>query len=150
MDTVLQKMQEWPWLYADKDPEALAILEDRIALAAASEERTITYSDLVRGVLFKMQDGTNYEINNFENYGFDSRLIGDFLGYICLRSYQRAGFMASAVVVTKEEGRPGLPSPPFFDWMKKLGALKLAGDDDALAFWLEHLDKAHNYYKSLS
>jgi hypothetical protein len=140
-------MEEGPWLYADKDPAALAILEARIARAAASEDRTITYSELVRGVEFKLPDGSSYEISDFQNHGFDSRLIGDFLGYICKRSYEKAGFMASAAVVMKEDGKPSLP---FFKWMTKLGVLQRANDNKALEFWIEQLDKAHNYYKALS
>lgn len=148
MDDIVRRMNEWPWHYADKDPQALAVLEDRIEKAAASEDRTITYSDLVRGVIFNLPDGGTYEIRDFKNYGFDSRLIGDFLGYICKRSYEKAGFMASAVVVMKEEGTPSIPSPPFFEWMTKLGVLKRADGDKALEFWLKELEKAHCYYKA--
>ena len=145
MDEILSKLNDFDWLYADKDPKALAILEERIAKASAHENRTITYSDLVRGVEFNLPDGSVYEITDFQNYGFDSRLIGDYLGYICKRSYERAGFMASAAVVMKEEG---IPSPPFFGFMTKLGLLKSPNDDRATEVWVKELDKAHQYYKS--
>jgi hypothetical protein len=145
MDEILRKLNEFNWLYADKDPQALAILEERIAKASAHENRTITYSDLVRGVEFNLPDGSVYEICDFQNYGFDSRLIGDYLAYICKRSYERAGFMASAAVVMKEEG---IPSPPFFGFMTKLGLLKSPNDDRATELWVKELDKAHQYYKS--
>lgn len=150
MDPVLRALKEWPWKYADQDPVAVAILEERIAQAAISEERLVSYSDLVRGIEFKLPGGESYEIRDFQNYGFDSQLIGDFLGYICMRSYEKAGFMASAVVVTKEAGELSIPSPPFFKWMVELGVLKRADGDRALEFWVEQLDKAHTYYKSLS
>ena len=66
MDEILSKLNEVAWLYADKDPKALAILEERIAKAAAHENRTITYSGLVRGVEFNLPDGSVYEICDFQ------------------------------------------------------------------------------------
>jgi hypothetical protein len=48
MDEIMSKLNDFDWLYADKDPKALVILEDRIAKASAHENRTITYSDLSR------------------------------------------------------------------------------------------------------
>jgi hypothetical protein len=37
MDEILRKMNELPWLYADKDPKALAIVEERLAKAGRSK-----------------------------------------------------------------------------------------------------------------
>lgn len=145
MDQILTEMKNWPWRYAHKDEDAGIELEKRIGEAARSDDRTITYSELKRGVTFQLGDRA-YQINGFENYGFDSGLIGDFLGFICMKSYETAGFVASAVVVMKEDGSPGLPSKPFFEWMVKLGALQRTDGEKAVEFWIRELEKAHDFY----
>jgi hypothetical protein len=53
MDKLAQKMTSFSWIYADKDPAALADLESRIANAGRSLG-LITYSDLARGVVFHL------------------------------------------------------------------------------------------------
>ena len=147
MDPILNKMDQVRWLYADKDPDAVAELERRIAKAATNEQDpTISYSELVDGVLFALPGGQTYEIKDFQNHGFESQLIGDYLGYICKRSYEKGGFMASAIVVLKDEKRP---SSHFFQWMNKLGALVSRNDDAATEFWLDQVGRTHRYYSQM-
>jgi hypothetical protein len=143
MDEILIRLAETNWAYGDKDGAALAILEQRIAEAGRRQE-FVTYSDLVKGVEFhlpQVRGGEAYRI--FEWTGLDRAIIGDFLGYISDRSYREAGFMSSCLVVNIEDHQP---SKGFFEWMKKLGALK--GASDPLAFWTEQVKKAHEWYQS--
>jgi hypothetical protein len=51
MDEIAQRMAQMRWTWADKDPEALAILEGRIA-ATGRHQTLIPYSDLVAGSRF--------------------------------------------------------------------------------------------------
>ena len=146
MDEIGRQLSEIEWEYADKDPEALAVLTKRI------EEKgrnlgLITYSELVTGMVFhfpNINDGGPYQIHTYDWSGLDRRIIGDFLGYISVRSYLEHGFMASALVVNRSESQP---SDIFFEWMESLDVLPNLREDTVLAFWAEQVKKAHNWYK---
>lgn len=144
MDEILRKMNAVPWRYADQDPKTVSELERRIAEKGRDQQDpTISYSELVRGVVFHLPDGEPYEIKDFQNHGFESQLIGDYLGFICKNSYEKAGFMASALVVLKDSKRP---SSHFFQWMSELGALKSRNDETD--FWIDQVSKAQAYFTS--
>jgi hypothetical protein len=53
--------------------------------------------------------------------------------------------MASALVVNRDEFKP---SHYFFDWMVKLKVLPDNSDDTVMKFWIEEVNKAHNWYKA--
>ncbi len=147
MDKIAKKLSGIKWLYADKDAAALAALETRIA-DTGSQLGLITYSKLVSGVIFRLpnfQQGCPYEIHVHDWSGFDRMLIGDFLGFISTRSYLRAGFMASALVVNRVEFKP---SEQFFQWMEDLGVLSDLTEATVLAFWADQVNKAHKWYQS--
>lgn len=149
MDEFAQEMTALNWRYGDKDPEALAILEGRIA-EAGRKLSLITYSDLVKGVEFHLpnvRDGEAYYISIHDWSGLDRAILGDFLGYISTRSYLEAGFMASALVVNKAEYKP---SEQFFEWLERLGVLPDTNEDTVLAFWADQVNKAHKWYTSQS
>ncbi|MCK9418280.1 MAG: hypothetical protein M0R70_02760 [Nitrospirae bacterium] len=142
-DELCQKMKAINWKWADKDPNALQVLEGRIA-DAGSMLGIVVYSDLVRGIDFHVptvNNGNAYRIQTHEWSGFDRGLIGEFLGYISMRSYCEHGFMASALVVNKIEFKP---SDHFFQWMETLNVLPDTTDDTVLKFWIEEVNKAHN------
>jgi hypothetical protein len=133
------------WRYASQDPAAQAELTRRIA-REGKRLGMITYSDLARGVVFHVPDvngGRPYEINVQEWTGFDRVFIGDFLGAISSASYIEAGFLATALVVNKAEFKP---SNHFFEWMVGLGVLRPNDEDALLTFWIEHVNRAHNWY----
>jgi hypothetical protein len=147
MDPIDKKLQEIKWQWADKDLEALAMLEARIA-RTGHDLGLITYSALVDGVKFQvpgLRDGKPFEIHVHEWTELDRALIGDFLGLISARSYARAKFMASALVVSRGEFRP---SPHFFKWMETLDVLPNLKEDTVLAFWAKEVNKAHKFYSS--
>src|SRR4051812_39347669 len=95
-DSLIKKFHGIEWLYADKDPGALAELEKRIA-DAGRQLQLITYSKLASGVQFHLpniRNGAAYEIRTYEWHGLDRKIIGEFLGLASARSYEAAGFMA--------------------------------------------------------
>lgn len=144
-DSIAAKLEEFEWRWADKDGRALAMLEERLASTGKSRG-LITYSDLVRGVRFKVSSlhgGKPFEIHVHDWTDLDRALIGDFLGFVSSRSYSRAGFMASALVVSKSEYKP---SWHFFQWMETLDIVPDLDDETVLAFWAGEVHKAHKWY----
>jgi hypothetical protein len=147
MDDFANKMATVSWSFGDKDSNALAILEKRIA-DTGRDLKLVTYTDLVKGVDFRLPNINNrnpYQINTYDWSGLDRKIIGDFLGYASYRSYVKHGFMASALVVNRDEYRP---SWHFFSWMKDLNVLPDLEESTVLAFWIDQVNKAHNWYKS--
>jgi len=147
MDETLRRMRAVNWIYADKDPNALAMFEQRIAETGRNLQ-LIIYSQLVNGVVFHLpniRNGEAYYIQTYNWSGLDRAIIGEFLGYISMRSYEQAGFMASALVVNALEFKP---SWHFFEWMRTLNVLPNLDEDTVMAFWAEQVNSAHNWYKS--
>lgn len=145
MDETSKRMAQVQWTWAGKDPVALAELEARIAKVGRNRG-VITYSDLARDVIFHLpnvRNGEAFSINIYNWSGFERHLIGEFLGYISMQSYNRHKFMASALVVGTSECEPSFH---FYDWMRKLGVLPDTEDATTLAFWGEQLRAAHGYY----
>src|SRR5437867_9523750 len=117
MDRILASLQGLHFKYADQDLDAVVALEKRIS-EAAQAGRTITYSELVKGITFQIpsvKNGQPFPILQFSE--FEQGLIGDFLGYINLRAYGERSLLPSALVVRKEDGQP---SPTFFRWLEPL------------------------------
>jgi len=146
VDEIKRKMSEIKWAYAESDPGALAELQRRIEDAGRRED-LITYSDLVKGVVFHLPNvnkGQPFQIDIHEWSILDRAILGEFLGLISTLSYRKAKFMASALVVNKMEFRP---SDHFFQWVKQLGMLSSRDIDD---FWQEQVRKAHDWFKDNS
>jgi hypothetical protein len=147
-DEICQKMKSTiQYLWCDKDPAALAVLEQRIETAGRNLQM-ITYSDLVKGVDFHLpnvRNGEAYRVPIHDWSGFDRGMVGEFLGHISTRSWCAHGFMASALVVNRLEYKP---SDLFFEWMVRLNVLPDNSDDTVMKFWIEQVNKAHNWYKS--
>jgi hypothetical protein len=61
-----------------------------------------------------------------------------------MESYLEAKFMASALVIGRDESKP---SDPFFEWMKHLDVLPNLNEDAKLVFWTDQVKKAHHWYK---
>ena len=147
MDVLAEKLEQVKWLYGDKDLAAARELEHRIA-ASARQKGFITYSDLVRDVTFHLPNVANgqpYQIRTSEWSGLDRKILGEMLGYISAKSYVRAGFLATAVVVSRSELKP---SDLFFAWMKELNALPDLKEDTVLAFWARHFNEALKWYRA--
>jgi hypothetical protein len=146
-DELCRKMRDENWKWADKDPNALTILEEKIA-EAGRNLGMITYSDLVKGVDFHLpnvRNGEAYRVHIHDWSGFDRGMVGEFLGYISMRSYCEHDFMASALVVNRLEYKP---SDLFFEWMVRLDVLQDTNEATVLKYWIEQVNKAHNWYKA--
>src|SRR6266446_5422748 len=105
MDELATQLAAIEWRYANQDPVAKAELTRRIA-NEGKRLGMITYSDLVRGVRFRIpsvKNGEPFEIDVREWSGFDRAMLGDFLGAISADSYAEATFLATALVVNKVE-----------------------------------------------
>ena len=143
-DNIREAFGSMRWKYADKDPAALAELEERIA-EAARHRKLITYSELVRGVRFdlpNLQDGPRtIDVGDWQD--LDRAIVGDFLGYISQRSYERQGFFASALVVLKADGSP---SEGFYTLMRDLGLISSGKTDKAMYLFADHVAKAHTWH----
>lgn len=145
MDALAAKLASIEWRYAPQDEAAKTELTSRIA-KAGRKLGLITYSDLARGVQFRLRsihNGAPFTIDVQEWTGLDRAILGDFLGAISADSYREAQFLATALVVNKAEFKP---SDQFFKWMKELGALPDTREDTVLAFWAEQVNRAHNWY----
>jgi hypothetical protein len=143
VDQILQKFGNIEWRYATGDSQALATLEDRIA-AAGRKRSLITYSELVRGVTFNLpnvQKPRTIDVTDWQE--LDRAIAGDFLGYISMRSYERAHLFSSALVVSKMDGSPG---EGFYNLLKKLGLIPSVQSAKALDIWAEHVAKAHTWF----
>lgn len=146
-DAISRKLATLEWTWGDKDPAALAELEKRIA-QEGRKRRLITYSELVKDVVFHLpnvRNGAPYRIKTYDWSGLDRAIVGSFLGYISLRSYREAGFMASALVVNSAELKP---SRHFFEFMQELAVLTDKDETAVLGFWADQVNKAHRYYRS--
>lgn len=146
MDAIAEKMKNTKWEYAPFDPNALAILRERIA-ETGRKFGLISYSDLVKGIEFhypNISDGRTYRIDTYDWSGLDRRIIGDCLGYLSMESYLEAQFMASALVIGRLESKP---SDSFFEWMEYLDVLPNLKEDTVLAFWAEQVKKSHHWFK---
>ncbi|HEX8550174.1 MAG TPA: hypothetical protein VF681_01335 [Abditibacteriaceae bacterium] len=138
-------MLDKKWNYAPKDLRALTEMEERIA-KAAQQQTTVTYSEMVNGVKCQMPNvrgGIPFQIGVPEWTDFDRALLDDFLGYLCVQSYTKYGFMASVPAVSGETQMPGTR---FFTWMREIGAMKGKSVSTEMALWQDQQEKAHVFY----
>ena len=113
-----KRLQAIPWLYAPFDPESVRIIESRLA-DAGRRNAPITYSEVVQGIEFTLDDGRRHIIDTHNWTGLDQRIIGQFLGFISARTYGAHEFMASALAVAATNGQP---SRNFYDFALNIGA----------------------------
>jgi hypothetical protein len=145
MQSVLDRFRAIRWSYADKDTDAGDEMRRRIA-NAARHNKLIYYSDLVSGVLFRLPNVANgepFHIDTTDWSDLDRAILGDYLGYLSLESYERHGFFASALVVSKTDD---MPSDGFWNLMKLLELVKNPKSDKALYFWSDEVKKAREWY----
>jgi len=146
MDSISARFREMRWDFGDKDEVARVELASRIA-AAGRRRSLVTYSELVKGVEFNLPNVRSgprmIDPSDWED--LDRAIIGSFLGYLAMESYERAGFFSSALVVGKRDGTPG---EGFYTLLKELGLIKSSKTDKALHLWAEHVAKAHQWYVS--
>src|SRR6266550_3522897 len=144
IDNVLNRFHDIKWHYAPGDAAARSELKRRIA-DVGGRRGLITYSDLVRGITFhlpNLQEPT-HQIDVHDWQDLDRAIIGDFLGYLSMESYQEAGFFSSALVVGKLDGSPG---EGFYTLLRELGLIASSKSDKAMYLWADNVAKAHTWY----
>jgi len=144
MDQIRERFQAISWRFAPHDAGARAELAGRIA-EVGRRRGLVTYSDLVRGVTFHLENLTEprHQIDPSDWQDLDRAIIGDFLGYLSMESYEQAGFFSSALVVSKQDGTPG---EGFYTLLKQLGLIASSKTDKAMYLWADHVAKAHTWY----
>jgi hypothetical protein len=70
-------------------------------------------------------------------------IVGDFLGYLSMETYERAKFFSSALVVSKQDGSPG---EGFYNLLRELGLIASSRPDNAMYLWADPVAKAHTSY----
>lgn len=144
-DQIIDRMRQVRLDYGDGDRAALEEMLRRISVAGATRS-LLTYSDLVRGIEFRLANvngGMAFSIDVHSWQGLDRRIVGDFLASVCQRTYATGGFMGSALVVDKNQS---MPSRFFFEWMETLKVLPNLDEMTVLAFWADQVRIAHDYY----
>lgn len=143
MDQISQRFCEIEWCYARGDVTALGTLEQRIA-TVGRKRGLITYSDLARGVTFDLPNLREPRIIDVTDWqDLDRAIVGNFLGYISMRSYERSRFFSSALVVSKMDGSPG---EGFYNLLVELALIPRVRSAKALDIWAEHVAKAHTWF----
>lgn len=146
MDLIERAFKRIHWRYAEGDPSALTEIENRIA-EAGRRRKLITYSELVCGVPFYLSNlrisPWIIDVGNWRE--LDRAIVGDFLGYVSMRSYDHARFFSSSLVVGKRDGSPGWG---FYNLLKELGLIPTSQSEEALGFWADHVRKAHTWFTS--
>ena len=146
MDHVLETFSKINWSYSPDDPSALAQLKRRIARRARLG-RTLTYSELADGVEFDLPGLADrphrIDVHNWSQ--LDRAIVGDFLGYISMESYQLGRFLASALVVGKDDHVPGAG---FYGLLNDLDMIASKDDPRGSVIWGEHVELAKQWYRS--
>jgi hypothetical protein len=106
MDKIVEKFRQMTWRYAPQDPGGCAELRARLAESGRRGSLT-TYSELVRGITFSLPSLRlpEHRIDTAEWQDLDRVIVGDFLGFLSMESYEQAGFFCSALAVSR---RPAL------------------------------------------
>ena len=147
MDPVAQKLDSYPWPYADQDPQAVEIIAERVA-TTGRQQRLLSYSDLVRGITFHISTvnkGQPFQITPSDWSELHRAMVGDFLGCLCVETYRRGQFMGSALVVSRDTKQPG---HGFRDFMHELGLLVSKQELEFLTLWTTEVQKAYAWYSS--
>ena len=102
MDAILQKFEGMQWSYATGDAQALKDSGGAYRCSRSQEGVALAYSDLVREVTFdlpNLEKPRTIDVTDWQE--LDRAIVGSFLGFISMRSYERAKFFSSALVVSK-------------------------------------------------
>jgi hypothetical protein len=137
------------WHYAEQDTAAFDEIARRVATVGRAKD-LITYSKLVEGIVFRLHTvnrGQPIALGVPDWIDLHRAILGSFLGKLCLATYQRGGFMGSALVVSAT----GLePSEGFRELMRQLGLPHNPKSTQYLAFWTREVEKAHIWYDAHS
>jgi hypothetical protein len=145
VDPVLERIRKLRWAYADYDAAARQEIERRLACTARNGV-LITYSDLVSGIDFNLPNvkESPLRLGVPEWIELHRAIIGDFLGRISCDTYERAGFLASAVAVKAVTDEPG---EGFIALVRQLGMFSgPRGGTAFVEFWSDQVRRAQDWY----
>jgi hypothetical protein len=140
-DPVLVKARELTFHF-DEDLAALQQMRQRLASTARAEQ-VISYSDLVKGILFHLPTVRSHgtlELGVPEWSDLHRTIIGNCLGRLSCESYEQGKFLISSVAVSKSTGEP---SDGFRELLTELGLATSKRADECLTVWLEQLAKTY-------
>lgn len=144
-DSILRRIHQTRWNYADYDPAGCAELERRLA-ATARERGLITYSDLVRGITFNFPNvrDSPLQLGVPDWTELHRTILGDLLGRISCNTYEKGEFLISSVAVRRGTSEPG---EGFLELARELGLFTGTGTSAAfLAFWANQVRKTQDWY----
>ena len=147
MTTTTDRFRKIAWHYAPGDGAARGEVGRRLA-RVGRERQLISYSDLVAGVTFRLpnvQGGDPLCLGVPDWTDLHRAIIGDFLGYLSMESWQRGEFLASALAVSKATTEP---SEGFRALLKEIDLLPAGGKMELIIFWSEQVRKAHDWFGS--
>lgn len=148
IDPVLSKAQRATFNF-DDDARALRALKARLAeTARAQPDDIVTYSNLVRGVVFNLptvQRGAPIELGVPEWSPLHQSIIGGCLGRLSCDSYVEGRFLISAVAVSKATLEP---SDGFNALLEMLGLVGSKRDRRCTDLWIEHLHKTYEWCRT--
>lgn len=134
------------WHYIG-DTAAIREISRRLAERARQED-VITYSELVRGIVFHLPNvssGRPFELGIPEWEDLHRAIIGECLAEVSLITFEAGEFLASAVAVSKATGEP---SDGFRSLLEKLGFVSSRSDPRSLAVWVEQLRKSYAWFQA--
>lgn len=133
----------------DGDPNANQEIERRLARRAAKRGKPIQYSELVAGVTFRLPNvagGSPFQLGELGEWTeLDRAILGSVLGRISADSYANAGFLLSAMAVSKATKEP---SEGFKTLVREAGLLRSTKGDAFIIFWGEQLNKAYDWFEA--
>ncbi len=147
-DELISKLNSYDWPYSSADDLAKTEMARRIADVGRRGAPPITYSDLVRGISFKIPSvhgGQPFRLEEDDWIDLHRRILGDFLGAISADTYRLGAFWATCLVVSKTDHRP---SASFFKWLVELGVLRNISDAAVNEFWAIEARRAYDWYAS--
>jgi hypothetical protein len=140
---ILTQMQLMSWRYAPVDPEAQEHIEERL-IETARRKDLIHYSDLVEGVLFMVESSEGNRDHVITDWSeFDRALIGDHLGYLNMRYYERHGVLLGSLAISKEQSNPG---PGYFNFLRDAGLLRVRDEDRQIEFWIREVERVYQHF----
>lgn len=104
---ILDKMSRMNWHHGPSDAAAQERLENRITESARRKSQ-LFYSELVQGIAFSVGGPTGVRDHVIDEWpDFDRALMGDHLGHLNYRWYERVGILPASIVVRKDQGTRG-------------------------------------------
>jgi len=145
-ESVYQKFAAMKWPYASQDPVAFAEIARRVAETGKRGTGFLRYRDLVQGIEFNISsvgEGKPFRLGAPEWTDLHRAILGDFLGYLCMHTYQAGGFMGSAIVVSSGSDEP---SEGYRELMRQVGVLSGKSEMEFLEHWAAETTKAFTWY----